>query len=137
MRRTLSPKEVAALVEAASRARTNAYAPYSQFKVGAAVVCDDGRVYTGCNVENASYGLSLCAERAAVAAAVLHGSKQVLALALVAAASPAARPCGACLQWLAEFGAGDMQVLMADAAGEVEKATLVNLLPQAFRLPNP
>lgn len=106
-------EEHIALLQAAERAAENAYAPYSTFRVGAAVLAKDGRVFTGCNVENASYGLSLCAERAALAHAVAEGCGEIAGVAIAcldAAPGPdgqlpegAAAPCGACRQWLAEL----------------------------------
>jgi cytidine deaminase len=120
------------LVEAARAAREKAYAPYSHYKVGAAVRGDDGRIYAGGNVENASYGLALCAERSAVAAAVSAGCKKITAAAVVTASSPPAAPCGMCRQVLAEF-AIDLPIVLVNDAGERIDATLAELLPRAFR----
>jgi cytidine deaminase len=121
-----------ALVAAAAAARARAYAPYSRYPVGAAVRTDDGRVYTGANVENASYGLSLCAERNAVMAAVLDGARALSAVAVVTASAPPAAPCGMCRQTLAEF-ARDMPIALANDRGERVDTTLAELLPRAFR----
>jgi cytidine deaminase len=132
----LGATQARALVSAARRARANALAPYSKFAVGAAVLDERGRVHIGCNVENASYGLSLCAERSAVAAAVAAGAHRILAVAVVTAAQPAAPPCGACRQFLAEVAADDAVVLLASARGSAapERWKLGDLLPRAFRM---
>jgi cytidine deaminase len=118
------------LVEAASAVRDRAYAPYSGYRVGAAVLTADGRVFTGCNVENASYGLGVCAERHAVAAAVAGGGRNLVAVAVVTTSSPPASPCGACRQVLAEFG--NLEVVMANIGGERRRTTVAELLPDAF-----
>lgn len=130
----LSEPEVSALVAAAARARENAYARYSHYKVGAAVLTDDERVFLGCNVENASYGLCLCAERTAIAAAVAAGAKRLRVVVVVTEAEPPGTPCGACRQWLAEFGDDTLEVICANTAGSVRRSTLGQLLPEAFRL---
>ncbi len=127
---TMDRRTEDALVAAAEAVRANAYAPYSGFAVGAAVVSADGRVFAGCNVENASYGLTVCAERHAVAAAVAAGARDLRGLAVVTPVSPAASPCGACRQVLAEFG--EMDVVLANPGGERERTTLAALLPHAF-----
>jgi cytidine deaminase len=127
-----------ALVEAARGARKHAHAPYSRFPVGAAVLDERGRVHVGCNVENASYGLTICAERSAVAAAVAAGARAIRAVAVVTAARPAASPCGACRQVLAEFGADDVPVLLAGPRGAVAQTLAIgDLLPAAFRFSRP
>jgi cytidine deaminase len=123
------------LVTAARTARAHAHAPYSRFKVGAAVVDEQGRVHLGCNVENASYGLTVCAERNAIAAAIVAGAKRVLAVAVITDARPFGTPCGACRQVLAEVAADDIPVVLAGPTGSlVEATTLGELLPAAFRL---
>lgn len=123
-----------ALVRRARRAAQRSYAPYSHFPVGAAVLTDRGAIHEGCNVENASYGLTVCAERTAVGAAVVAGARRLAAVAVVAGHGEAARPCGACLQVLAEFSGPDLVVLLAplEDSGPVERLTLRALLPQAF-----
>ncbi len=124
------------LVAAARAAAGNAHAPYSAFRVGAALLAADGRVFTGCNVENASYGLTLCAERVALAKAVSEGVRAFRALAIAGgtAASPAA-PCGACRQVLAEFCPPAMPVWYAGLADGPTRATsLGRLLPRAFAM---
>ena len=125
------------LLRCAATALEQAYAPYSGFRVGAALLTDSGETCTGCNVENASYGLTICAERAAISAAVSAGHQKFGAIAIVAdSASSTPYPCGACRQVLAEFAAADLPVYVAVAGGlaEFEELTLGELLPLAFRL---
>jgi cytidine deaminase len=117
------------LLDAAARARERAYAPYSRFQVGAAVRAGSGRIYAGANVENASSGLTVCAERVAVWKAVSEGERRIEALALIT--EPGATPCGACRQVLAEFES-DLPVLVADTAGRAWLTSLAALLPDAF-----
>jgi cytidine deaminase len=121
------------LVQTALSKRLQAYAPYSKFLVGAAVLTEDGSVFTGTNVENASYGLTICAERVAAAAAVAAGHRKLKAVAV--ATSGGASPCGACRQFLAEFG-GNMTVVLVDAnkPHTVKEFTLSELLPEQFKL---
>ncbi|MDD2211559.1 MAG: cytidine deaminase [Clostridia bacterium] len=119
------------LIAAAKRVRANAYAPYSHFQVGAALLGSDGRIYTGCNVENASYGLSVCAERTAVFQAVSQGLTSFQALALVADSEEPVSPCGACRQILAEFSP-EMPVLMVNLKGKIVRSTVEKLLPSSF-----
>ena len=126
------------LAEAARASRARAYAPYSRYHVGAAVRAGDGRVFSGCNVENASYGLSMCAERTAIFSAIAAGSTVVGAVAV--ATEDGGTPCGACRQVLAEFAPRDgssLVVLLLDAAGNVRETTLADLLPDAFALGGP
>jgi cytidine deaminase len=118
------------LVDAARAAQQRAYAPYSRFRVGCALEADDGRVFVGCNVENASYGLTICAERAAVCAAIAAGAQRFRRAVVVSDADPPAAPCGACRQVLSEFGR-DLQVDGVGAAGAVSW-TIAELLPAAF-----
>ncbi len=123
------------LIDAAAAARQTAYVPYSQFSVGAALLGRDGVIYTGCNVENASYGLTCCAERTALFKAVSCGTRRFAALAVVGAAvgdgiDEICTPCGICRQALAEFCADDMPIFF----GNGESTTLGALLPHAFRL---
>lgn len=121
------------LIEAALAARQLAYAPYSKFLVGAAVLAEDRTIVAGANVENASYGLTICAERVAATAAVAAGSRQLLAVAI--ATTGGASPCGACRQVLAEFG-GSMDVMLVDADDptQVRVTSLDQLLPEQFEL---
>jgi cytidine deaminase len=123
-----------ALLAAARAARESAYAPFSGFAVGAALLAEDGRIFTGCNVENRSFGLSLCAERAAVAAAVAAGARRFRAVAVVTDASPPAAPCGLCRETLAEFCGPDFPVHVANLDGEERTTTLGELLPHPFVL---
>lgn len=116
------------LISAASSARLLAYAPYSGFQVGAALVTKAGKIYTGCNVENISLGLTICAERSAIATAVAQGSKDFAAIAVVTEGKKPAIPCGACRQVLAEFNPG-MKVLTATTDGKVQEFSLAELLP--------
>ena len=118
------------LIEAARAAQRHAYAPYSRYKVGAALEADNGAVFTGCNVENASYGLTICAERAAVAAAVAAGARRIRRAVVVTDSDPPAAPCGACRQVLNEFGA-DMTVEAVGPA-RTSRWSLRDLLPAAF-----
>lgn len=113
------------------RARRSAYAPYSRFRVGAAVRAA-GRLHAGANVENASYGLTVCAERAAVAAAIAAGARRVDAVAIASGTSPPTPPCGACLQTLAEFAGPDLPVVLVGPRGRRAETTLGALLPRAF-----
>jgi cytidine deaminase len=117
------------LIAKAMEAREKAHAPYSHFTVGAALLAKSGRIYTGCNVENASFGLSICAERAAVFKAVSEGERDFEAIAVVT--DKGVTPCGACRQVLMEFG-DDIQVIVANGAGEHRVFGLQELLPEAF-----
>jgi cytidine deaminase len=117
------------LIQAACKARQRAYAPYSNYAVGAALLAEDGRIFTGVNVENASYGLSICAERTAVFKMVSEGSQQLVAVAVCTA--NAGSPCGACRQVLTEF-AGDVLVYLSDDQGNWRETTLYALLPDHF-----
>jgi cytidine deaminase len=129
---TLTPVEERALVEVARRAIANAYAPYSGYRVGAAVLGPDGQTFPGCNVECASYGLTICAERSAIAALVAAGCRHVRAIAVASEGSPLPWPCGACRQVLAEF-CDDAWVVVV-AGSERGRARLRALLPHAFSL---
>lgn len=119
-----------ALIQVAREAREQAYAPYSRFKVGAALLTRSGGVYRGANVENASYGLTICAERAAVFGAVAAGERAFEAIAVVS--ETGASPCGACRQVLREFGS-DLRVIVADLQGNRRQYTLSALLPDDFK----
>jgi cytidine deaminase len=126
------PRELGELIAAARAVQGKAYAPYSGFAVGAAVRLGDGRIFTGANVENASYGLAVCAERTAVLAAVLAGGRQVVAVAVCTSLWPPAAPCGMCRQTLAEF-AHDAEVVLCSPSGPAQRTRLSVLLPHAFR----
>lgn len=133
----ISEQDARALLRAAAQAATGAYAPYSHFPVGAALLTDQGEVVPGCNVENASYGLTLCAERVALVKAVSEGKRRFKALAVWADARAhgSVTPCGACRQMLAEFLAADCPVVFSDATtGTVRILTMGSLLPEAFGL---
>lgn len=119
------------LYEAAEGARTKAWAPYSKFHVGVAIALADGSTVIGCNVENASYGLTVCAERNAIAQSVIAGSKPV-AVAIVVDSKIPTPPCGTCRQVLAEFGTAEMPVASRTLSGVEAKWTLGELLPHAF-----
>lgn len=119
------------LVAAARRARRNAVAPYSNFKVGAALLTADGTVITGCNIENATYGLTLCAERVAMFTALAAGHRRFTRIAVVAATAAPTPPCGACRQVLWEFG-GDLDVILANLRRESGRYRLSDLLPLPF-----
>jgi cytidine deaminase len=129
----MTPEQKDQLVLAANQVRANAYAPYSQYKVGAAVRGDNGRVYSGANVENASYGLCICAERSAVAQAISDGAKKIAGVAVVTSTSPPAAPCGMCRQTLAEFAPDSVELVLVNDKGERLETTLGQLLPRAFR----
>lgn len=124
-----------ALVSAATAARANAHAPYSGFAVGAALLDDRGRMFAACNVENRSFGLTLCAERAAVAAAVAAGGRRVTAIAVVTASDPLAAPCGLCRETLHEFAAPELPILLAAPDGRRRQTSLGVLHPEPFHLP--
>lgn len=126
--------DVSALVAAALAARKRSYSPYSKFAVGAALLTSAGEVFTGCNVENCSYGLTICAERTAACTAVAAGRREFAALAL--ALSGGGTPCGACRQFLAEFSPNlPIYIVDADAPGKVMETSLDVLLPGRFELP--
>ena len=119
------------LVKAATEVRERAYAPYSNFKVGAAVRTKDGKIYTGCNVESASYGLTVCAERVAIWKAVSEGEKEFEQVAVVADTEELTPPCGVCRQIIWEFG-GDIPITFANLKGNTETVKMSELLPRAF-----
>ena len=119
------------LVERALEMRRFSYAPYSHFRVGAALECEDGSVYTGCNVENAAYGSSLCAERTALVKAVSEGCRRFVRLAVAGDSADYCWPCGACRQFLSEFSM-DIEVLCAKAGGRYVSYKLRELLPHTF-----
>jgi cytidine deaminase len=120
------------LFEAAAKVRERAHAPYSRFPVGAAVLYSDGAVVAGCNVENSSYGLSVCAERGALAAGVAQGRSKPVAVALVVDTPTPCPPCGMCRQVMLEFAARDLPVRSRNLKGDEARYTLGELLPHAF-----
>jgi cytidine deaminase len=119
------------LVEAARAARENAFAPFSKFRVGAALECPDGRIFTGCNVENATYGLTVCAERVAVWKAISEGARTFQRIAVCADTPVLTPPCGACRQILWEF-CGDIEIILANLTDNRETMHLSTLFPRAF-----
>lgn len=122
--------DAAQLVAQAIAALQRAYVPYSHYAVGAAVLADDGNVYTGCNIENAVYPLTICAERCAIAKAVSEGAQRILALAV--ATANGGTPCGSCRQVMREFGTPAMPVFIARTDGSYRQRTLEELLPESF-----
>ena len=121
-----------ALMERAIAARDNAYTPYSKFNVGAALLTKDGQVFEGCNIENASYGLTNCAERTAIFKAVSEQQREFAAIAIVADTEGPCSPCGACRQVIAEFCVPTMPVYLTNLKGDVLETTVEALLPGAF-----
>ena len=124
--------ETTALFDAALSAFGNAYAPYSRFNVGAAVECDDGRIYAGCNVENVAYPEGTCAEAGALAAMAAAGGRRIKAVLVIADSPVPITPCGGCRQKLAEFGDAHVPVILASPKGVTGQTTLGELLPGSF-----
>jgi cytidine deaminase len=129
----VSRKKVEALIERAKEARKHAYAPYSKVRIGAAILTRGGRIFDGCNVENASYGLSCCAERAAIFKAVSEGYLDIVAIAVVGESEDFTKPCGACRQVMVEFNP-EMKVLRRGTDGFSSDTTATALLPSPFKL---
>lgn len=121
------------LIREARRAENNAYAPYSGFKVGAALLCGDNSIYRGCNVENASYGATVCAERNALFAAVADGQRDFKALAVVCSGEDFAYPCGICRQVISEL-AGGARIILENSRNEIKEYDIEELLPDSFYL---
>ena len=124
------------LMNIAKEASKNAYCPYSKFSVGACLLYENGNIYFGCNVENSSYGLSLCAERNAISTAIASGeTSKISKIAIYSPKSSKCYPCGACRQWLQEFENGqDIQILLEDENGEILEYGINELLPHSFNL---
>ncbi|MEM1502205.1 cytidine deaminase [Domibacillus sp. 8LH] len=120
------------LMEAAKQARERAYVPYSNFKVGAALLTKDGQIFGGCNIENAAYGVVNCAERTAIFKAWSEGASEYTAIAVVADTNRPVPPCGACRQVIAELCPPDMPVILTNLKGDVQTLTVAELLPGAF-----
>jgi len=120
-----------ALVAIAREAQERAYAPYSQFRVGAALLTSGGKVFSGANIENASYSLTICAERTAIFSAVLAGEREFEALAITSSGSGSLNPCGACLQVLAEFSPAT-SIIISNGKGHLQQYSLSEMLPHAF-----
>ncbi|MCZ0717363.1 cytidine deaminase [Aerococcus kribbianus] len=121
------------LIEAATDMLKQAYVPYSEFPVGAALLTSDGQIYSGCNIENSSYGLSNCAERTAVFKAVADGHHQFSYLVVTGTTNQPIAPCGACRQVISEFAPADLPVLLTNQKGQMHKTTISDLLPGAFK----
>ncbi len=120
------------LIKLARQVRERAHAPFSKFKVGAVVECRDGSVFTGCNVENSSYGLSLCAERVAIFKAISEGAHDFVRIAVIADTHEPVRPCGACRQVISDLFDSEAEIIMANLRGQVETKTVRELLPVPF-----
>lgn len=120
------------LIQLAFHAQQFAYVPYSSFRVGAAVLASDGQMYPGCNIENSSYGASVCAERVAILKAISTGARRIHKLAVITDADEYARPCGICRQVLSEFAADDFELIALKPDGSYVTKTLAELLPDAF-----
>lgn len=119
------------LIKEAEKARKKAYTPYSKFKVGAAILSSDGKIFTGCNIENASFGLTVCAERVAILKAISEGSSKFEAIAIVGDTDRPCSPCGACRQVISEFGE-DIKIIMSNLEGDIKIKKVRELLPEAF-----
>ncbi len=128
---SLQDAQIAEMKLAAEAAAKNAYSPYSNFRVGASVLTDTGEIFSGCNVENASYGLTICAERNAIFSAVSKGHRKIVAVVIVTPTDSPVPPCGACRQTINEFGS-DAEVLSFSQKGTVLRQSLGDLLPNAF-----
>ena len=124
-------KEYKKLIKEAEKVRKRAYTPYSKFKVGAAVLSVDGKIFTGCNIENASFGLAVCAERVAIFKAISEGSTKFEAIAVIGNTDKPCSPCGACRQVISEFGE-DIPLIMTNLNGDVKIKKIKELLPEAF-----
>jgi cytidine deaminase len=120
------------LIERAKVARLAAHAPYSNFGVGAALLSADGRVFTGCNIENSAYGLSMCAERVAIFKAVSEGANEFTKVAVVTDSESLTPPCGCCRQMIWEFASATTEVILANLTGDVRSFEIKELLPEAF-----
>ena len=133
---SLTPSQIEDLRQRALAVAQNAYASYSHFRVGAALLLEDGNIVTGCNVENASYRLTTCAEQSAIAAAVaLHGPAiRIRAVVIVNLNNTASQPCGACRQTIHEFSTPSTEIFFPSADGSLTRSTAADLLPSAFRL---
>lgn len=124
--------EIKELIYKAQEARERAYSPYSNFRVGAAVLMENGEVYTGCNIENASFGATNCAERTAIFKAVSEGTKSIKAIALIGSDEEFTYPCGICRQVIAEFADEDIKIIIAKNEAEYIIKSLDDILPGAF-----
>jgi cytidine deaminase len=132
----MAKSSMARLVEAAKNARAQAHAPYSKFKVGAAILADDGKIYSGCNVENAAYPNGVCAETSAISAMVLGGGKRIREIAVIGSGRNLVTPCGGCRQRIAEFATADTPVHICGPQGPRAHFTIGELLPESFGMLN-
>ena len=123
-----------ALIQEAIEAKKNSYSPYSNFAVGAALLCKDGKIYRGCNIENSAYPTSMCAERVALFKAVSEGERDFIGIAIVSSSGENTPPCGACRQALSEFVKGDFKVILAKNQDEYKTYNFAELLPLSFKL---
>ncbi len=121
------------LVSLAIKIKENAYVPYSNFHVGAALFADNGKIYTGCNVENASYGAAICAERTAIVKAISDGAKKILAIAVSSDSNLPTMPCGICRQVINEFCSSDMPLFLSNRNGEYKVFSFEEILPHSFK----
>ncbi len=120
------------MIKAALKVKKNAYAPYSRFYVGAALLSNDGKIYVGCNVENSSYGMTMCAERNAFFKAISDGARGFKAIAVVSDDTGHTMPCGACLQVMSELAGENLDIVTADQTGQIKTMKLRELLPHPF-----
>lgn len=121
------------LVSLAVKIRENAYVPYSGFHVGAALFADNGKIYTGCNVENASYGAAICAERTAIVKAISEGARKIMAIAVSSDSNLPTMPCGICRQFLSEFCSSNMPLYLSNRNGEYKVFSFEEILPHSFK----
>lgn len=122
------------LMEQAKQVSNNAYAPYSKFRVGACLLTESGNIYTGCNFENASYGLSICAERNAIGTAIANGDTKIKAIAIYSPNMDDCTPCGACRQVILEFKSESGTIVLTEKNGEIHSHTIEELIPGGFSL---
>ena len=127
----MDTQQIRCLLRSAREALKHSHSPYSEYPVGAAVLTEDGRTFTGTNIENSSYSLTICAERVAIFKAISEGAKRIIAVAVVCAKGHECMPCGACRQVISEFSA-DAQIAVEDSTGAPRVVPLTDLLPQAF-----
>lgn len=126
-------KDISKLKTEAEKAQKNAYAPYSEFKVGAALLSGEGNIYSGCNVENGSYGLTVCAERNAIFDMVKNGENKIKKIVIIGDTEDYLPPCGACRQVISEFSEGDAEVFMFNKSGDYKKVTVNEIIPFVFK----
>jgi cytidine deaminase len=124
--------DIKMLIQEARKAMDKAYVPYSKFQVGAALLTEDGKVYQGCNIENAAYSMCNCAERTAIFSAYAHGDRKFKGLAVIADTARPVPPCGACRQVISELCPNDMKVVLTNLNGDIKEITVEELLPGAF-----